>query len=834
MSLVSTLNDQEREDILQTSSKTVTKTRVRKNGVYQTSGEPLSKEALYRAKLKYGFYESPATKVSTGVVEPKIASDIAANYANDNKVTITAYKRMFVDPNAAHAATKVGVKGLEPVKTIAPPKSNEGSQSAATRAYSIVSTESTTSKVTKASAATSRSRAHSLSSATHAYNAKAVSSQQEKVNPKPKPLNMAKVLSGAERQAEKRIHERTTPTRQNFSYGLKTGGAGRAAGNSVQITKETLQKISAKIDSSVIEKEADPLRLAEYAAFAVRDVDPKTLMGAEYQENERKRAEYLKLLTSQNVLAKARENAEKELKLIDSMDNNKLLFGNEKYNEAALEHIRKNNEKKLPYQNKINMGGGLWLAPEEIDRIAQNMVSPVLGEVSERADNQRATDLDIEERTEAYKVGYAAWIAMQTAKLANNVAYVQNSQSRIAKERQSVEDKATNRFASLIRKNDEKYVDMTTELEETKESHSNLERELEELLESKSKENELALVNFGESIEADLADARKEQEELLKPYHDAVAEAEAEHERLVEEKEAINTEIGKLHKSIDNHNTMILKYERGIVAYDEQHENERENLSTLGQVKDGLNEDLNDNVVILAQKAKEQAEKSTEEARLKQLEVERMVNERKSELNATEIELKKEQLNMLEAMRDVAQARGDEKLDEARVKALLGMSYDDFIKQQKDLQAAKAAKSLDTPISGDIDEEDEVDEDLAKNAAESKIIDGSAKSVKGASGVIPAEETKASDDPSWSEKFFIGSENAKKRKGEPEPAVKPQSLSDKEQEKNTLEPTFSGFSQGSVPDDQPVVKEATQESEDIPYSSGTEDNNKNSYFKEVF
>ena len=92
MSLVSTLNDQEREDILQTSSKTVTKTRVRKNGVYQTSGEPLSKEALYRAKLKYGFYESPATKVSTGVVEPKIASDIAANYANDNKVTITAYK----------------------------------------------------------------------------------------------------------------------------------------------------------------------------------------------------------------------------------------------------------------------------------------------------------------------------------------------------------------------------------------------------------------------------------------------------------------------------------------------------------------------------------------------------------------------------------------------------------------------------------------------------------------------------------------------------------------------------------------------------------------------
>ncbi|QLG72193.1 hypothetical protein HG535_0C05470 [Zygotorulaspora mrakii] len=866
MSLVSTVNDQERNEILLAGAKTGSSIRDRKGGVYQTSGEPLSKEALYRAKLKYGVYESPATKTSTGVVEPRMASDIAANLANDNKVVITAYKRLYVDPGAASAATKVGVRGLEPVKKIEVAKIHEGSQSAATRAYSLVSNDSRTKKVTKSGSSTaSRSRAHSLSSATHAYNAnaQAVSAQQEKVNPKPKPLNMSKVLSGAERQAEKRIHDRTTPSRENFSYGLRTDAPNKAAGNSVLLTKEALQRMSSRIESSVIEREADPYRLAENAAFAVRNIDPKTLMDPEYQENEKKREEYLKLLTSQQVLARARENAEKELKLIEAMDHNKLLFGNEKFNEAALEHVKKNNEKKLPYQNKINMGGGLWLAPDEIDNIAKNMVSPLLGEVSERADNQRATDLDIKERTDAYKQGYAEWISLQTTKLRNNETYVASSESRIAKEKQGAQDKATKRFASLIRKNDEKLAEINKELEETTQLQSNLETELQQLLKSKAKENEAMIANFDQSIDKDLEEARKEQEELLKPYHDAVQEAEEEHERLIAEKETINIEISKLHKSIDNHNVMLLKYQRGIVSYDEQQEQEIGNLETLGQTKDELHEDLNLNVIKQAREVKEQAAISTEEARLKQLEVEMIVNERKSQLNATEIELKKEQLKMLEVMKDAAEARGDEKLDEERIKVLIGMPYDEFIKQHKDLQTSVAEELKNPPVSEDLDEEDEVDEDLGKNVKENdqSIVDSN-QSVVAASGVIDgttpthavqskpgeAENTKTevktteakADEPTWSEKFFIGSENAKRKKvldkqtAPAGSALTKSSPTKDDPVKNNLAPTFSGFSQGSIADDVPNAKEATQESDDIHNSSEPEEKNKDSYFKEVF
>lgn len=867
------------------------------SSVYQTSGEPLSKEALYRAKLKYGVYQSPATNVSLGVPQPKVASDIAANVANENKITINAYKRLFVDPGAAHAATKVGLKGVEPAPVVEVKKSHAGSQSAATRAYSIASSTASTKKVTKSvhtgsSGATSRDRSHSVSSAAHALSASANFNEQ-KVNPQPKPLNLSKVLSGAERQAERRIHDRTSPERKNFTYGLRTGGAGKAAGNSFELSKETLEKISAKIDSRAIEKEADPQNYAEWAAYAVRDVDPSTLMDAEFQEREKRRQQYLSQLTSQQVLAKARENADKELKIIDSLDTHKMLFGNEAYNKAAIEMARKNAQKTTPYENKINMGGGLWLSPDEVNDIAENLINPVLGEVTQRAEDQRATDLDIKERTEAHKAEYAAWLEMQHSKVRNNATIVVNTNIRHEREKEESREKATKDYNELVAKKDKQIADKEEKLAKTKEIKAEFEKEMEGKLKSEDERVALVLANYDQTNKKDLEDARKEQEELLKPYHDALDAAEKEHARLIEEKTDIQKEIEKLRSSIDSHGVLLLKYERSIKANDEKQAAELRNLQNLDSEKQKLRTDINENVINLANRAKEQAAISSEQARLRQLEVDAIINERKSRLNETEIELQREKLNMLDAMKEAAEARGDSAIDEDRVKELLGMSSEDYIAQQKNT----VSKTETRPVGVDLDEEDEADEenlsepgevaakpghahlDLAAFEREGPAPSASVRSIADVSARIPEEPkpstaapgpsehpTKGDKDVSWSEKFFLGSARARKRRESQHKSEKPEISKSTETAKTAapsgtaadagheLQPTFSGFSQDGVAAQQdagkkkakstetPTADESEDEDEeDVPDLSTTERNDdlggtnkRSSYFQEVF
>lgn len=213
------------------------------------------------------------------------------------------------------------------------------------------------------------------------------------------------------------------------------------------------------------------------------------------------------------------------------------------------------------------------------------------------------------------------------------------------------------------------------------------------------------LEEWGKKCEQDITEARKEQEELLKPYHDDLANAEAEHKTLVEERDAINAEISRLQDAIVDHKRKISGYGNDLDAQKNRNIREDDKLLELGQTKESLESHLNDDVIILANKAKEQAELSTKEARLKQLEVDSLINERKSELNATEIELKKEKLSLLEAMKDVASARGDDKIDEEKVKKLIGMTSEEYLTQNKSVE--KNVEDLPTQLEK-IEEGDEL------------------------------------------------------------------------------------------------------------------------------
>lgn len=369
------------------------------------------------------------------------------------------------------------------------------------------------------------------------------------------------------------------------------------------------------------------------------------------------------------------------------------------------------------------------------------------------------------------------------------------------------------------------------------------------------------LQKWDENRDKDIEAARLEQEELMKPFQEELDSAEKQHEELVTERDGINNEIEYLKESIEGHKKKIGVYEGDIRAHENQHVELDGELENLGQNKNTLKTNLESEVVIMANKTKEEAELAAKEARLKQLQVDSMVNERRSELNQTEINLKKEKLELLESMRKTAEARGDKKIDEDRIKGLFGMTSEEFIAKNAPPKEEKA--DLETvPESAEVEVSKAkpsttatakpVKKTTASNPKKSAPVEkkkktsvfdrfflGSSKAQRVQETKVKQETTKAQSKKdaignphlvsSTNEK--VGSSEKKDVEKAPE-AKKAESTKPKtntstaaatteDSEDNKLEHTFSGFSQGSV-NDETEGAETTEEAK------------KDGYFKEVF
>ena len=105
----------------------------------------------------------------------------------------------------------------------------------------------------------------------------------------------------------------------------------------------------------------------------------------------------------------------------------------------------------------------------------------------------------------------------------------------------------------------------------------------------------------------------------------------------------------------------------------------------------------------------EEAALSAEQVRLKELEIESIINERKrTELSKAEINLQRERLSLLEAMKGEAELSGNDKLDEEKVKNLVGTSAEEFLKQTRDDPALHLEDHAD---NGEEEEEQEEEGD---------------------------------------------------------------------------------------------------------------------------
>ncbi|EJS42446.1 YMR031C [Saccharomyces arboricola H-6] len=784
----------------------------KKPRVYQTTGEPLSREALYKAKLKYGVYQSPAQNHSIGVSDAHAASDKAANLAHDNQTTVEAYKRMFIDPNATKAASKMGPKVTrENSITSTTSKTSKESQvrrraressgAAASKAYSMTM-ESTNSSMQ------TNGKSYSITSASSVMSG-ASGSLNNSINPKPKALNLGKVLVGAERKAESRIKERWEPEKGNFHYGIKTDEHGNL--NQFSFSNNMMNNIMAKVDApkaqdlqrgkkAKAEQEAKSMKFALGAANAVKDMHLGKDIDKSIALKAQKRDTYLSQLTSQQVLTLARANVDRQLDVIEKSDAHRKLFTNMEYNKAAVAVAQSNFQKKTEFHNKINMGGGLFLSPEDITKIASGLVSPVLGEVSERAEAQRAMDEEIAERTESYEKSLNKWEAMERSMNFNDTKVLATTANKHQTEKKATQEKVKASYDALVTRMDTKVTEREAILDDTKTKEIEFKKQMQQELKDEKARLDQDLEEWGQNCEQDISDARKEQEELLKPYHEDLENAEAEHQNLLKERDAINTEIARLQDAIVDHKKKISNYGDDLEAQKNRNVREDDKLLELGQNKESLESHLNDDVIILANKAKEQAVLSTKEARLKQLEVDSLINERKSELNATEIELKKEKLNLLEAMKDVASARGDDKINEEKVKSLIGMTSEEYLARNKSLK--KNVEVLSTHSEREEEEEEEGEDGKSKNSAKSITEPSTVAQINDHEGEysLEHETTNKQQAAGDGEIDNVSKQNSASQKTG-------QGKKSFEASPDSLEHTFSGFSQGSSieDDDQDVI-----------------------------
>lgn len=768
--------------------------------IYQTSGEPLSKEALYRAKMKYGYYQSPATNYTIGVSDARSSADAAASLADLTHVTTPTYIRQ-VDEDAHKAARSIGKRNLAKQHKMSSrtssitSSSGLGSASAASKAYSMSYVQSPIE-----SPASSSNRTYSISSAASATR-KSLSSQstpppkhtQSLTNPKP---NYSKLINSAEKKAGATIKNRWDPQRKNFQYGIRKSVSNTPEDRKqFEINRGTMSKVMAKqqnsekrLNAKQKEHENDLRRLqrvhdAKKAAVKVKDTNFSSSIDQEIADKKRERDEYLKQLTSTQVLTLARAKVDQQMNLIETSQAENRIFQNDTYNKAAitLAQSRADSREKTRSNdaNKINLGGGLWLSPEDINKISQDLLNPILGEIDTTAKQQRDTDTEIQQRTKKYNEALTSWKSMQRSKDANDIKIIQDMETRHTTEYQEISDKLSSEYTKLK-------LDLQSQVDAKKKDYDATEQQYEDLKEEfemkLAMERELAekeVDSWQKYQDNKINDAELEQKELLKPYNEQLTTSNNHHNELSTEYDDILGNITKLQTVINTHKAKIEEYNDLIKVQESREDREESLLNHLTEDKEALNQTLEEDVMIRAQRVKEQLQLSSKEYEMKQLEIGAMINERQDDLQKIDINLQEERLKLLDAMQKVSKARGDEKLDEEKIKTLFGMTSDEFMKEHKN-EPEEAAEEETPEDKGELKEEGEVPE-----------VKETTPNVPSVS-VTPAE---------------------------------PQDEADEDEVVNDDTPSFSGFSQGSITNN--------DEPEQVDRSSpGQSDDT--GYFKEVF
>lgn len=408
--------------------------------VYQTDDKPLSAEAIYRAKLKYGIYNNPE-RVNLGV-DPS-ASDTAAVLAANTDLSIHGYSKE-LSSEAAHAALIAKPGSIDGYKrTSVAPEAEYAAISAKSLKFPFDS--STTSTYNNkleddAASAVLKKTPHNIArdslqdiydfddirsgkatlsqfSIPNSKSAKSLSSKKDyrsgittsnNAAEGSRRMNIGDITKAATKSASKTLNKRMEPEK-DFRSGLKTlpskisSRTSTMNDSSIYIKDIHNQAIKASNrELNKVKTRTLGIQTASDKGLAVNPANfASSALKLDISTNGYADAERATLknnsLVDKSIFAIASKKVDSQMSKLDKEVADSNIFSNIKFTESAYqiaqENALKRKEKELK-PGQIGLGGGLRMDYKQIEDIANSLVKPALSDMEERIVEMRQTNAE--------------------------------------------------------------------------------------------------------------------------------------------------------------------------------------------------------------------------------------------------------------------------------------------------------------------------------------------------------------------------------------------------------------------------------------------------------
>lgn len=626
-----------------------------KKSEYKKNGKPPSREALYRARVRCGAYCAGGDTSVLGI-SPSKGSEAAAVNAT----------RVIKDPKASQAQ--------EP---------NWEASMAASRAKSLL-----TSDISLETVVDSRFEP--------------ISSQ----NCHLKDLDLSKVLVSAKWAAEKRLDERIHPTKPNFANGLIT--------NSNSLRSDTTSQFgSACVKGDAALESESEIDAAHYAIHAVSAASAiKEQPGNKYNRGTIQLQvldnAYYRNICPQKIFALAQERVHRRLSTIDKDIDQKMLFNNEEYNKAAVKVAKRHHEERQQLNGgKVNLGGGLWLRFEEIERIARMFVTSILDDVGNKKNKQRAIGTHNKQKDLTYDQEYAEIGPFPDQNFANYQCSENDTSEIHRKDFQYTEATHQESYDALVEEKEDLVRSKLAEVERVEAEYENLKNEAERRILDEEVAAQRKLLEQENNYEAELECIQETKEELNKTISKMEDNLNRQQDLMQAFTDAQESSTKVIHDiELQKTKKMELQHELNDISF-KLKDQERE-LHDLKTTEEDIKLEI-DGLTNLAAENIQKAEHINGKVDSKQKDLNRLVEQKKAELENTQSTLSSKRAVLMDIMNRNEKLKTDHFTDMKR--------YEDSFK----IDGSSRTSNNPSSLKSDATKYSSFDHDNIKNRTNAKV-----------------------------------------------------------------------------------------------------------------
>lgn len=487
---------------------------------YQVEGKPLSREAQYQQRLKLGVFFSPSNP-SLGVSTN--ASDTAALLASSSDLTVKPTYERQIGREASIAAVSVRSntmqKGVEDDQGEVSPKVRYGVPRYDQGSIYKVASQKSGSTMTQR---TSPPKDQRLGLATKSAAAS---------------LNVQKLNTKATEKSSKSLHSRFNPELDYRSGIQRTLPA---------------EYLNQKEEALATNSAAALLKHGGFATERVATVDRLNAFKA-------------KDVLYPQLLAAANDKAQGRLKSLSSASPVDIRLQVKLYASALAEAQRRSDVRTKNRQlGMVDLGGGLLIPQNELDKKASLIVDPILDDLNTKALSLRDHDQVLATRAEGLALLHAKAKEEESAKRQQEKAKFEEDKREKEREDEQRRKEEDRKFEDY--KKDKEGVLQNT-LNELKELENKYAEERVNLLSQRDDNNrriETEENELRESYKKELVDLQAEKDDQLKPTLDELQAEKTKLEQLQEKKDKAQAEHDKKKQMNDEYKSKLEELETNL------------------------------------------------------------------------------------------------------------------------------------------------------------------------------------------------------------------------------------------------------------------------------